>query len=211
MRRISILIVVPLLLPPSLAGQRVHLGAAAAWMSHGTYFEGPGGARFTNRDGLAAGVTADWSLLPALSALVQGSVARSDWSFRDVPLVGDVDVGGARLWFADAGLRLFPLEVRRPAGSATAPLLRRGIRPFVQAGIGLVRYAVSNAILDEAATNVAGTIGAGITVSIGALRAELFIKDWIVSFESVDEAGFIGAAGRRAHTLALGAGLGIGL
>jgi hypothetical protein len=210
-RTISILIVSSLILTSSLAAQRIHVGAAAAYMAHGTYFDGPGGARFTNRDGLAAVIFGDWALLPALSAVLQGSVARSDWAFRQVPIVGDLDVGGARLWFADAGVRFFPLELQRRTGSATGSLPRRGIRPFVQAGMGVVRYSISNAILDEAATNVAVTIGAGIAVPIGPLRAELSVKDWIVSFESVDEAGLIGAAGRRAHTLAVAAGLGIGL
>lgn len=207
----SILFLLHLLLAPSLAAQRVHVGAFAAYMSHGTYFDGPGGARFTNRDGVAAGFACDWSLLPALSVVLQGSVARSDWAFRQAPIVGDVDVGGARLWFADASFRLFPLDAWRPANTPTGPARGRAIRPFVQAGAGLVRYSVRNAILDEAASNVALTIGAGITVPLGPLRAELSVKDWIVSFSSVDEAGVIGAAGRRAHTLALLAGLSIGL
>ena len=165
-----------------LCAQRVHAGITAGYMAYGTYFEGPGEIRFSNRDGAALGVSANWSIRPILSIAVAASFARSDWTFREVPIAGDVDIGGARLWFADAGLRLFPFATGSSMPQRNRGTFPRQVQPFVQAGGGLVRYSVNNSILDEHATNVALTLAGGLTVALGRLRGEVLVKDWISSF-----------------------------
>lgn len=207
---VSILVLVHGVSAPPVVAQRAHAGVAAGYLAYGTYFEGPGEIRFSNRDGPTVGLSGDWSFRPILSLAVAASLARSDWTFREVPLVGEVNIGGARLWFADASLRLLPLGARGGTPRRTPGALLRDVQPFVQVGGGFVHYSVHNSVLDEHATNVALILGGGFTVALGRVRAELLVKDWISSFAGVD-AGVVGATGRRAHTIGIMAGLSLGL
>jgi hypothetical protein len=127
--------------------------------------------------------------------------ATSDWSFQEVPLIGSLTIGGASLWFFDAGLRLhFPLGTTRT------------VMPFVEAGAGAIRYAVNNPLLEGQATNLAFVGGLGVTTRIGErLGVEARVKDYYASFKSVDEAASLGVEGRRAHTVGFLVAVNIGL
>jgi len=194
----------PPALAPALAAQepagerRLHVGPAAAYMVYGTYFEGPGDVGFSTGNGPAFGAAADFHAGRGVSVVAAVHRASSDWSFTGVPLLGRVDVDGAELWLADVGLRLTARRWR--------------VRPFVQLGLGAVRYRAENALIDERATNVAAVGGVGVTAALGRrLRAELLLKDYYSSFRSVDAVAQVGAEGRRAHTLGIGVGLALGL
>jgi hypothetical protein len=180
---------------------RFHVTPTAGYLSYGAYFNGPAGLAFSNANGAAYGGQIDVVVWRNLSLVGSVLHATSDWSFQGVPLVGTVNVGGANLWFYDAGARLqFPL------GS------RRSVAPFVEAGAGAIRYAVDNALLSGRATNFAITAGIGILARLNdRISLEGTVKDHAASFRSVDQASGFGVTGRWAHTVGFLAGLSIGL
>ena len=179
----------------------VRIGPTAGYLTFGTYFTGPGGLRFSNDNAAAFGGGLELAVWRDLSVVGNVLHATSDWSFQEVPLIGSVTIGGASLWFFDAGLRLhFPL------GSA------RTVLPFVEAGAGAIRYAVNNALLEGQATNLALVGGLGVTTRIGErLGVEARVKDYFASFKSVDDAAALGVSGRRAHTVGFLVGVSMGL
>ena len=188
-----------------LAGQQsvqaVRLGPSAGYLTFGTYFTGPGGLRFSNDNAAAFGGELEFPVWRDLSVVGNVLHATSDWSFQEVPLIGSVTIGGASLWFFDAGLRFhFPL------GRA------RTVLPFVEAGAGAIRYAVNNPLLEGQATNFALVGALGVTTRIGErLRLEARVKDYFASFRSVDDAAALGVSGRRAHTVGFLVGVSLGL
>jgi hypothetical protein len=171
------------------------------YLVYGSYFSGPAGLEFSNDNGVGYG--AELAVHLARNFEVFGSAlhATSDWSFQGVPFVGSISVGGASLWFFDAGLR-----ARVPLGSTGR------ISPFVQLGGGAIRYAVDNALLSDHATNFAFSGGLGVTADLSRrVSVQGVVKDYLASFRSVDEGAVLGIEGRRAHTLAFLIGAGIGL
>jgi hypothetical protein len=181
--------------------QALRIGPAAGYLTFGTYFTGPGGLRFSNDNAAAFGGGLEFPVWRNLSVVGNVLHATSDWSFQEVPLIGSLTIGGASLWFFDAGLRLhFPL------GST------RTVLPFLEAGAGAIRYAVNNSLLEGQATNLAFVGALGITTRIGErLGLEARVKDYYASFRSVDEAEALGVSGRRAHTVGFLVGINVGL
>jgi hypothetical protein len=181
--------------------QALRIGPTAGYLTFGTYFTGPGGLRFSNDNAAAFGGGLEFPVWRDLSVVGNVLHATSDWSFQEVPLIGSLTLGGASLWFFDAGLRLhFPLGRTRT------------VLPFVEAGAGAIRYAVNNPLLEGQATNVAFVGGLGVTTRIGErLGVEARVKDYFASFKSVDEAAAFGVNGRRAHTVGFLVGISIGL
>lgn len=170
------------------------------YLVFGSYFSGPGDLEFSNENGPAYGGELEVSLGRRFSVIGSALHGTSDWSFRGVPLLGTVAVGGASLWFYDAGLRL-----RFPLGTTGR------VSPYVQASAGAARYAVSNVLLTDQATNFAFSGGVGVLAQLGGrLSLQGTVKDYLASFKSVDQGVAVGIEGRRAHTLAFLVGAGIG-
>jgi hypothetical protein len=181
--------------------QAVRIGPTAGYLTFGTYFTGPAGLRFSNDNAAAFGGELEFPVWRDLSVVGNVLHATSDWSFQEVPLIGSLTIGGASLWFFDAGLRL-----HFPVGSS------RTVLPFVEAGAGAIRYAVNNPLLEGNATNLAFVGGLGLTTRIGErLGVEARVKDYYASFRSVDNAAALGVTGRRAHTVGFLVGVSIGL
>lgn len=191
----------PLASQQSRSVQAVRIGPTAGYLTFGTYFTGPGGLRFSNDNAAAFGGELEFPVWRDLSVVGNVLHATSDWSFQEVPLIGSLTLGGASLWFFDAGLRLhFPLGMSRT------------VLPFVEVGGGAIRYAVNNPLLEGQATNLALVGGLGITARIGErLGLQARVKDYFASFRSVDEAASLGVNGRRAHTIGFLVGISLGL
>jgi hypothetical protein len=191
----------PLAAQQSSSVQALRIGPTAGYLTFGTYFTGPGGLRFSNDNAAAFGGELEFPVWRDLSVVGNVLHATSDWSFQEVPLIGSLTIGGASLWFFDAGLRLhFPLESGRT------------VLPFVEAGAGAIRYAVNNPVLEGNATNLAFVGGLGVATRIGErIGVEARVKDYFASFKSVDEAASLGVEGRRAHTVGFLLGINIGL
>jgi hypothetical protein len=179
----------------------VELLPTAGYLAFGTYFTGPGGVQFSNEDGFGYGGQIDvplWRNLSLVGSLLHGT---SDWSFEEVPLVGRLTVGGASLWFYDAGLR-----VTVPLGAAIP------VAAFLQATAGAIHYSIDNALFTGRATNFAFSGGAGLATRLaGRVSLQALVKDYLASFRSVRDGAAFGIEGRRAHTVAVLVGLGVSL
>jgi hypothetical protein len=197
--------VTPLLLHHAAAQQawtatRARVIPTVGYLVFGSYFNGPGNLEFSNKNGPTYGAELELTLGRRFSLIGSALHATSDWSFRGVPLLGTVGVGGASLWFYDAGLR-----VRFPLGATGR------VSPYLQASAGAARYAVNNVLLSDHATNFAVSGGAGVLVQLaGRLSLQGMVKDYLASFKSVDQGLVVGIEGRRAHTFAFLAGAGLG-
>ena len=178
---------------------RARIGPTVGYLVYGSYFSGPGGLQFSNDNGMAYG--GELAVTLGNNIEVVGNVlhATSDWSFQGIPLIGTVNVGGASLWFYDAGVR-----VRVPVGTS-------GVSPLVQLTAGAIRYSVDNALLTDRATNFTYSGGLGVEAQLNRRLSILALaKDYLASFRSVDQGAVLGIEGRRSHTLALQIGAGLG-
>src|SRR3954449_2943808 len=161
---------------------RVRVIPTAGYLVFGSYFSGPGDLEFSNQNGPTYGGELEVALDRRLSVIGSPLHATSDWSFSGVPLLGTVAVGGASLWFYDAGLR-----VRFPLGATGR------VAPYIQASAGAARYAVDNVLLSDHATNFAFSGGAGVFAQLaGRLSLQGMVKDYLASFKSVDQGVALG-------------------
>jgi hypothetical protein len=169
-------------------------------LSSGPYFTGPAGIRFTNQDGFGYGGQLGVVVWKKLSLVGSVLHTTSDWSFRSVPILGTLTVERASLWFFDLGPRLTV-----PLGS-TSP-----VSLVAQASVGAIRYSVDNPLLSGSAVNLTFSGGFGMLARFGNRVSLLgLVKDYVASFKSVDDAEAFGVRGRRAHTVAMLLGLGLG-
>jgi hypothetical protein len=131
-------------------------------------------------------------------SVVHGS---SNWRFEEVPLVGVVTLNGASLWLFDVGPR-----VTLPLGSRVPVAL------ILQATVGAIHYSIDNPLFAGETPNLAYGGGAGLAVQLGTrARLQALVKDYVASFRSVKDAAFLGVEGRRAHTIAVMVGIGVGI
>lgn len=167
-------------------------------MTSGAYFTGPSALQLAAGDALAGAVEVAVPVQRSFSIVVSGVHARPAFELSGLPLIGSVGVHGARLWFADAGVRgHIPLGARLDGPSA-----------FAQLGAGLAYYSVNATVLgnviDEHATNFAGELGAGVDLPLNQrLGLQLLAKDYIASFRSVRDLESLGIEGQRTHTFLL--------
>lgn len=96
-------------------------------------------------------------------------------------------------------MRLVPLGARVP------------IALVGQATTGAIRYAVDNPLFTGQTPNLAFSGGAGLVSRLRGRFSPALVKDYIASFRSVDDLASLGVHGRRAHTIAILVGLGVGL
>lgn len=189
------------LLAPAAVAQRatggLQLAPYAGYLISGNAFEGPLGTSLSNSAGAIGGVQLAIPL--AAGVAVVGNVAYAAPDVRaGIPIVGDVSVGSSEIWLYDAGLQL---SLPERAGGLLP------IAPFVQGGVGSMRYSVSSGPLTGEATNLAWNVGAGADLSLGRhVSVRLFAKDYIGKFDFKDATGF-DVSGETTHHVALGMGL----
>jgi hypothetical protein len=198
------LLIIPPVIPrvahaQSDPGSRVHLAAGGGLLTSGTYFTGPAGLELAGDDAFAGALQVSVRVHRSVAVVLAGTYAEPEFRLSGLPLLGSVGLRGAHLWFADAALRG---ELPLASGSPIAPVA------FAQAGAGLAHYSVSALLLgnaiDESATNFAGSLGAGLGLSLTErLGVEVMAKDYVASFKSVHDLAAFGIEGRRTHTLLL--------
>jgi len=116
----------------------------------------------------------------------------------DSDVVGGVGIGNSSTLLYDAGLEYNLGHM----SSGTIPL-----SPFVQAGVGAIRYTIDESILTTQATSLTGNLGVGADVSVGrGMALRLLAKDYIGKFNFKEATGF-DMSGSTAHNFALSAGL----
>jgi hypothetical protein len=97
-----------------------------------------------------------------------------------IPILGGVAVGQSSVLMYDGGLQL----------SGSGGRGGRGIVPFVQAGVGGMRYSFDIAPIHLTATNLAFNAGLGVNVPLGSnLGIRLMAKDYIGKFDAQEVSG----------------------
>lgn len=166
----------------------------AGYMRFGDYITGPLGTSVTNAGAPVYGAQLGLKLAPNVSLVGNIGYARSDMEI-DLPFVGNSSVGRSTLLIYDGGLQF-------DVPSSALP-----IAPFLQAGIGAIRYDLDQSFVQVQATNLAGNVGIGADVPLGRSAAlRVMAKDYIGRFDFADDAR-LGLEGRTAHNWAFTAGL----
>lgn len=171
----------------------------AGYMVFGNMVDGPLGTSLRSSAGPLYGAQVGMTLTPGLSLIGNVAYASSDLSLG-VPILGGVDVGTSKALIADAGLQL-DLPAPRTTGLA--------IMPFLQAGVGGIRYDISVAdIVNPRTQSLAGNIGIGADMKLGESVALSFLaKDYIAKFDMREAVGFEAGEVKTSHNWAITAGL----
>jgi len=179
------------------SGTVLHVTPYAGYMVFGDYLKGPLGTSVTNTPAPLYGAQVGLSLAPNLSLV--GNVGYTNSSIQiGLPIIGGYSVGSSSVLLYDAGLEY---NLGQTKGGALP------FAPFVQAGVGAMKYDVSASILTTQATNLAGNVGVGADFTLArGMALRVLAKDYIGKFNFQDATG-LGVNGSTANNIALSAGL----
>jgi opacity protein-like surface antigen len=178
----------------------IKLTPYAGYMSFGSLASGPLGSEITNGGGAVYGGQLNLALTRSLG--LYGNVAYSRPGVEvGLPILGGVSVGESSVLLYDGG---FQLSAPLSTGAG------RQITPFVQAGVGGMRYSFDIASVHANATNLAYNVGAGADIPLGRnLGIRLMAKDYIGKFDAGDIAG-IDLDTKATHNWAASVGVTLG-
>ena len=176
----------------------VRLTPYVGYMSFGSLVSGPLGTSLTNGGGPAYGAQVSVPLTSAIG--LYGNVAYSRPGLEvGLPIVGGMSVGDGSVLLYDGGIQL-----SMPARTA------QQITPFIQAGVGGMKYSFDLSPIRLDATNLAYNIGAGADLPLGRnLGIRVLAKDYIGKFDASDVAG-IDLETKTTHNWALSVGVTLG-
>lgn len=173
-----------LLATPALAQQSAVTGGEstfsltpyAGYMFFGNLADVGPNTTLTNDDSWLAGAQAKVRMTSRWSVVLNGAYSKSD--FQTVTAVPGqtttTNVGEIGYWLGDVGL-----EYRTPFR------FRNGaVSPFLQAGVGAVRYtADANDLGSDNTTNVQFNFGGGLDIDAGPVGFQLMVKDYVTSLD----------------------------
>ena len=169
------------------------------YMVFGDILNGPLGTRLSSSAAPVYGAQVNLPIGSTLS--IVGNVAYSQPNLQiGVPILGGLGVGKSSIWMYDAGLQF------------SAPVMtgQRSIIPFVQAGVGAMKYDVQVAGLSRNASNIAFNAGIGADIPLAQnIGLRVMAKDYIGKFD-VNEATSIDYTAKNSNNVALSAGLKLG-
>jgi opacity protein-like surface antigen len=170
----------------------------AGYMMFGKLFEGPIGTSISAGSGPVYG--AQMSLTMAKNVAVYGNVGYSSSDLKiGLPIIGGLDVGSSKALLYDGGL-----ELKVPMQAASM------VTPFVQGGVGAIRYEVSSGFLNTKATNVAYNFGGGVDVRLTPnMGVRLMAKDYLGKFDFKEATSF-DLNGKTTNNVALTLGVNLG-
>ena len=151
----------------------------AGYMMFGKLFEGPIGTSISAGSGPVYG--AQMSLTMAKNVALYGNVGYSSSDLKiGLPIIGGLDVGSSKALLYDGGV-----ELKIPMQAATI------VTPFVQGGIGAIRYEVESGFLNTNATNVAYNFGGGVDMKLSPnFGVRLMAKDYLGKFDFKEATSF---------------------
>jgi opacity protein-like surface antigen len=151
----------------------------AGYMMFGKLFSGPVGTSISAGSGPVYG--AQMSLTMAKNIALYGNVGYSSSDLKiGLPIIGGLDVGSSKALMYDGGV-----ELKVPMQAASV------VTPFVQGGIGAIKYEVSSGFLDANATNVAYNFGGGVDVRLTPnFGVRLMAKDYLGKFDFKEATSF---------------------
>jgi len=151
----------------------------AGYMMFGKLFEGPIGTSISAGSGPVYG--AQMSLTMAKNVALYGNVGYSSSDLKiGLPIIGGLDVGSSKALLYDGGV-----ELKIPMQAATI------VTPFVQGGIGAIRYEVESGFLNTKATNVAYNFGGGVDMKLSPnFGVRLTAKDYLGKFDFKEATSF---------------------
>lgn len=170
----------------------------AGYMVFGKLIEGPIGTSVSSGNGPVYG--AQLALTMAKNVAIYGNIgyASSDLEVG-VPILGGLDIGSSKALLYDGGLEL---KVPMAAGSK--------VTPFVQGGVGAIRYDIESGFVKTNATNVAYNFGGGFDVRLApTFGLRLMAKDYLGKFDFKEVTGF-DLKGRTVNNVALTLGVNFG-
>jgi len=170
----------------------------AGYMMFGKLFEGPVGTSVSAGSGPIYG--AQMNLIMAKNIALYGNVGYSSSDLKvGIPILGGLNVGSSKALLYDGGV-----ELKVPMQEASV------VTPFVQGGIGGMRYDVSASFLNTKATNVAYNFGGGVDVRLNpSFGVRLMAKDYLGKFD-LQEATALNLSGKTTNNVALTLGVNFG-
>ena len=170
----------------------------AGYMMFGKLFEGPIGTSVSAGSGPIYGAQA--SLTMAKNVAIYGNVGYSSSDLKvGLPIIGGLDVGSSKALLYDGGV-----ELKVPLQEASV------VTPFVQGGVGGIRYEVSSGFLNTKATNVAYNFGGGVDVKLSPnFGVRLMAKDYLGKFDFKEATSF-DLNGKTTNNVALTVGVHFG-
>jgi hypothetical protein len=182
---------------PLATGTAFELTPYAGYMIFGDYLKGPLGTSISNAPGAIYGVQLGMKLMPNVSLIGNLGYSSSDVT-AGVPFLGGYSIAHSSTLLYDGGIQL-DLPLTTASGLS--------LKPFAQAGVGAMRYNISESILQTNATNLAGNVGLGADIGLGnAFGLRLMAKDYFGKFNFQD-ATTLDVQSQMAHNWALTAGL----
>ena len=170
----------------------------AGYMMFGKLFEGPIGTSISAGSGPVYG--AQMSLTMAKNVALYGNVGYSSSDLKvGIPILGGLDVGTSKALMYDGGI-----ELKLPMQAASV------VTPFVQGGVGAMRYEVESGFLNTKATNVAYNFGGGVDVRLSPnFGLRLMAKDYLGKFDFKEATSF-DVNGKTTNNVAITLGVNLG-
>ena len=170
----------------------------AGYMMFGKLFEGPIGTSISAGSGPLYG--AQMSLTMAKNVAIYGNVGYSSSDLKiGLPIFGGLDVGSSKALLYDGGV-----ELKVPLQEASM------VTPFVQGGVGGIRYEVASGFINTKATNVAYNVGGGVDVKLSPnFGVRLMAKDYLGKFD-FQEATSLNLDSKTTNNVALSLGVKLG-
>ena len=193
-----VLIAVALPLQAQQARESIRLTPYVGYMSFGSLVSGPLGSNIGSGGGPAYGAQLSVPLTPAIG--FYGNVAYSRPGLEvGLPIVGGISIGKGSVLMYDGGIQLTV-----PGRTA------QQISPFVQAGVGGMKYSFDLSPIRLDATNMAYNVGIGADLPLGRdLGIRVLAKDYIGKFDASDVIGLDVETGTT-HNWALNVGITLG-
>lgn len=156
------------------------------YIDFGTFADGPLGTSVSNAAAPVFGATLGIDVAPRISLI--GNIGYADTKLRgNLPLLGGYSFGDSKVLLFDAGLHVRLTDPDRAPVVTTA---RTQLVPFVEAGVGAIRFDQSVGPVNTVATNFAANVGAGVDIPFSTtLALRITAKDYIGKFDFSDALG----------------------